>query len=78
MLDQSVNYFYRHLLFNIDKLPKENMFLLDVAATFLFFKYICSGVLGVRRSSDPCKTYHKNQPSGQPEASVGKRCGSGD
>ena len=36
MLDQSVNYFYRHFLFNIDALPQDNMFLLDIAATLKF------------------------------------------
>ena len=35
MLDQSVNYFYRHFLFNIDALPKDNIFLLDISAILL-------------------------------------------
>ena len=35
MLDQSVNYFYRHLLFNIDALPQNKMFLLNIVATLL-------------------------------------------
>ena len=37
MLDQSVNYFYRHFLFNIVSLPQDKNFLLDIAATFLKF-----------------------------------------
>ena len=37
MLDQSVNYFYRHFMFNIDAITQDKMFLLDIAATLLTF-----------------------------------------
>ena len=35
MINQSVNEFYIRLLFEIDELPQEVGFLLDIAATFL-------------------------------------------
>ena len=35
MLDQLVNYFYSHFMFNIDALSQDEMFLLYIAATFL-------------------------------------------
>ena len=35
MLNKLVNYFYRQFLLNIDALPQDEMFMLDIAATFL-------------------------------------------